>query len=172
MLEFIYTTDTVPSQYGASQVWQLADVSSYATEIAAGTALASLSGYFNRVAGDAQTDTRFRIRVGAYSGVPADFSPSAALDWGVQLLTTDSDVGSWEQTSTTLLLPVQTTYLAVEIAADENVYNDLADPEFDGQYADDISLAVGAIPDPSVLVGLVGIGGMGLALYGWRRRRR
>lgn len=155
----------------ASQVVHLVDVSAYADDIAAGEAVATLSAYFNRVAGDSQTDTSFWVRLRAYSGPTSEHTSKReagawlALAEGGNILT-DGDVSTWEWVATDpMVLPAGTDYLAVEVLADENIYNDGSTDEFDGHYADDVLLTV--VPEPATLI-LLGLGGLALL----RRRRR
>lgn len=153
----------------ASQVVHLVDVSAYADYIAAGEAVATFSAYFNRVAGDAETDTAFGVRLRAYSG-PTDQHTNKRvagtwLDLALGEILTDDNVSTWEWVTTgPMILPAGTDYLAVEVLALENVYNDASTNEFDGHYADDALLTV--TPEPATL-SLLAVGGLAVL----RRRR-
>ncbi len=162
--------DTANLGATASQVVHLVDVSAYADYIAAGEAVATFSANFNRVAGDAQTDTAFGVRIAAYSGPTSQHTSKreagAWLDRVLGDTFTDGDVSTWESVATTpMVLPAETDYLEVEVVAWENVYNDVSTNEFDGHYADNVSLIV--TPEPATL-GLLALGGLALL----RRRRR
>ena len=129
----------------SSQTWQLVDVSALAAEIDASKIQVDADAWFNRVTGDVSTDTRFDLRVHAFSGSPASFptdypSPTVKAD---SVFTTGN---LWQQVSVIDTLPVGTRYLAVEIYAYENIQNDVTDPEFDGHYADNLSLILSQLP--------------------------
>lgn len=144
MLRFVYGGPS-PSALISSQAWQLVDVSALATEIDLSKIQVDASAWFNRVTGDAETDTRFDLRVHAFSGSPASFPtdyPSPTVK-GDSVLTTGN---LWQQVSVTDTLPVGTRYLAVEIYSYEDIQNDVTDPEFDGHYADDLSLVLTQLP--------------------------
>ncbi len=156
----------------ASQVVHLVDVRAYADYIAAGEAVATFSAYFNRVAGDAQTDTAFEVRIKAYSGPTSQHtSKREAGEWLDRVVgdtLTDGDVSTWEWgTTAPMTLPAGTDYLAVEVVALENIYNDGLTDEFDGHYADDAFLTV--TPEPATLFVMMAAG---LPVLLKRRRRR
>jgi len=130
----------------SSQQWQLVDVSTLASEIDAGKIRMDASIWFNRVTGDAQTDTRFDLRVLTFTGTPANFPADYASPAHItagSILTTSN---SWQTVALADTLPAGTRYLAVEIYAFENVQDDATDPEFDGHYADDASLVLTQLP--------------------------
>lgn len=148
MLKFIYT-DSISSPIGGinSEVVQLVDVSPFSSLIASGGAIARVSADFNRVSGDSQTDSKFGIEVHAHSGSPSSWSfaltPLASKE--VDFLS-DGEVRTWEELQADLLVPVGTDYLAVSVKAEQNVFRDSSDPEFDGHYVDNVRLAI--VPEP------------------------
>jgi len=155
MLHFINTSHVGPAFPGSSSdVWQLVDVSSLATDITAGRVVIELSALFNRIAGDLETDTEFRIEIDALDGVPADFFDQkvagSELATSVSGIFTDGDLLTWEEAVTSLLLPAGTEYIAIMVNAVENTVNDGVAPELDGHYADDIVLTVNLV-EPGVL---------------------
>ncbi len=167
MLSFDATGFTSSGFSSASQVYQLIDVSSMSSSIDAGLVTATASVFYNRVAGDAYTDTRFTMAFGAFSGSPATFTSGSTgfgYYWG-NIVWSDSDVSTWEESTVDYLLPVGTDYLAIQLLAEEDVLNQTGYPEFDGHYADNVSVTLATIPEPGTasllglgLLGLLGIG--------------
>jgi hypothetical protein len=148
MLKF-GATGTVPSAtLVSSQQWQIVDLTSFATEIAAGRAHAAGSIWVNRVTGDASTDRRFDLRVlsfgGSPEGMPAAYAASAWLDAAVVTLVSAGD--QWQELNVGFTIPAQTSYILFEVYAYEDVVNDAAAPEFAGHFADDAALVVTAAP--------------------------
>jgi len=171
MLRFVYTLQTGPNGVsGQSNLWQIIDVGAHAQEIAQGYATARASVKFNRVVGDAETDTRFDVRLGAYAGLPNSFPAQNENDELVQqasMVLTDADLASWETVTVELPLPTDTDFIAIALAATENVRNDGNDPEFDGHYCDDVVVTI--IPEPSSLV-LLSLAVAGLLVHAFRKR--
>ncbi len=154
MLHFIYAAgDAGPSSITASNLRQTIDVSGYAGLIASGNAVANFSAYFNRVAGDAQTDTEFVIRIDAFAGLARQYETlkknELYLAYSLEAIYSDADINTWEIAMTNLEIPVGTDFLAIQVVAIENVYNDTSHPEFDGHYCDMVSLEI--VPEPATL---------------------
>jgi hypothetical protein len=168
MLRFDATGNSADAALNTSEVWQLVDASAHAGLIASGQARAVSTAWFNRVAGDAQTDTSFGLTLYAFSGSVADFRNNliggnfSSTAFGVL---TDGDPVTWEAAGGQWQLPTNTTYLAVRLSASENVLNDGVSPEFDGHYADLVSLEI--VPEPSRLVTIACLG----VSTGYCRRR-
>ena len=59
----------------------------------------------------------------------------------------DADASTWQAVDVRVALPSDTTFIAVQIAAIENVYNDYSGTEFDGHCADGVVLRV--VPEPA-----------------------
>lgn len=175
MLKFVDTTPSdVPSDGTGADVVQLIDVSSFAAAIAAGQATATFSASFNRITGDGSTDTQFNVEIRPYSGSIADF-PTNLNTWiGSSALGTfdsDGDTSTWQSISTSLLLPAGTTYLGVWLSAIENMHNDhYTFTEFAGHYADNASLTIAVIPEPSTFGLFAGLLGLGLVVHLRRKR--
>ncbi|MHC4084287.1 MAG: LamG-like jellyroll fold domain-containing protein [Planctomycetota bacterium] len=170
MLQFSGTSDFGCGADTESQVYQIVDVSAFAGDIAAGKATASASVYFNRLPGDAETDTEFSVDIRAFAGDPCLF-PSLQDTGGMHIaeanafIYTDGDPATWELCEAQLVLPVNTDYVVVGIVATENVYNDLAWPEFDGHCADAASLVMVIepnVPEPSGVYHVDGVNGSDL----------
>ncbi len=151
-----------------SQVFQAIDVSAYSSLIAAGNAEVVASAWFNRVPGDAETDTLMGIWVYAIHGtLPFTFMNVVGAQLGTVF--TDGDVGTWEMATTRYTLPSNTDYVAICLDAAENVHNDSTYPEFDGHYADSVSFTV--VPEPSTIALLGSLALCGIGVRRYRRRK-
>jgi len=167
MLQFIWASSQHQASYFvACELLQVVDLGPFANLITGGQASASVSARFNRVAGDAETDTAFGISLYAFSGSANTFfdqyESSNWLSTSTSTILTDAD--KWEKATLAMPLPTDTDFVSVTIFAYENVYNDLTGVELDGHYADDVWLEV--IPEPATL-SLLALGGLALL----RRRR-
>ena len=165
---------------GGSQLCQVLDLGAYTPLIQSGNAVAVGSAFFNRVAGDAETDSEFAIRLYAYDGTPDQhLQLKEALGHLLRvdtLLFSDGDSTTWEEAVVEMPLPVDTDFLVVELAANENVYNDHSPPEFDGHYADVAVVTIApaspvVIPEPLTMLA-VGLSVVGLGRYVRTRRTR
>jgi len=171
MLQFLGTNTGGAGSTNTSDIFQIIDVSSYSALIASGNAVAKASVYFNRVAGDAQTDTKFGIGILAYDGSPSTFPSrfsastyNSAITYDhVKNFYSDGLLGTWEKCEMTLNLPTNTTFIVVNLNLAEEVYNDPSYPEFDGHFADNVSLEI--IPEPSTMIFL------GAGLFGLLKRK-
>ncbi|MBL1217183.1 MAG: hypothetical protein D8M59_06760 [Planctomycetes bacterium] len=172
MLQLIDTSFDVSSKNTvASEVWQLIDLTSVMDVVQTGTAELHGEAYFNRIAGDQLTDTRFSVMLSAYSGSTADFSDmwssGSHLAQAQGIIYTDADTQTWELAEINLVLPAETDYVALRVAAVEDSFNDLYHPEFAGHYAD--ASAVWLVPSPAAASLL--LAGCGLTMGGRRRRK-
>ena len=167
MLQFVSATSNfIGSTSVGSELYQLFDLQSFSSAINSGMATASASSYYNRIAGDSQTDTEFRVSILFHSGTAASFNPNSPLSAEGTTIATDGDVSTWELASVSAVqIPAGSDYLAVQIRAIENVFNDPSVVEFDGHFADLVSLSI-TIPEPSSLVLLT----LGSACMLMRRR--
>jgi len=130
----------------SSEPCQVVDVSALRQAIDAGRIVASASAMVNRVAGDAETDNLFGLRIYACKGAPSTLttqivSRSSLRTKGVYIRS-DADPATWEKIWIRMAVPKGTTFLALILVANENVCNDRQAPELDGHYADDIRAAV------------------------------
>ena len=151
MLRFDATSRNGAGVGFGSDVYQLVDVSAYQSAMSGSGVSATAGVYVNSVAGDASTDTAFRLWVWALSGTPATFAgenEGTALAEAGALFHSDADPNTWEPFSVGLNLPAGTNYLAVIVSGIEDVVNDTASPEFAGHYADSVSLDVVEMPEP------------------------
>ena len=143
MLQLMGSSSTGAGSAATCQVIQILDVSEHADLIAAGGATISASAYFNRVSGDAETDTESKIVLWAWQGDPSTFPTqmqnSSYLDVNSTGLYTDGAGGTWELCSVELALPTNTDFVTIGIYATEDIYNDLVLPEYDGHFADSVT---------------------------------
>lgn len=152
MLKFVATSDRASVNTLTSQQFQIADVSALRADIDAGRIRMDAGYYVNRVAGDANTDTRFDIRVIVFGGLPQDL-PALYANNSLWLATqtatvySDADPETWEVAQTGFVLPTGATFVLVEIYAYEDKRNDGVTPEFEGHYADDAWLRVTRVPN-------------------------
>jgi len=150
MLKFLGTNPSGGHPTGTgSELWQLIDLQSFSDAIANNSLRVVLEGYFNRVTGDALTDTNFSVEIRAFAGDPSTFFSQLdvnELEIVTTTLVSDDDSSTWENIQTGMIAPVDTNFLAILIVASENVSNDAVD-EFDGHYADLISVTLSLQPD-------------------------
>ena len=59
---------------------------------------------------------------------------------------TDSDPGTWEKLAASMPLPTDTGFLAIQLMAVEDIFNDAVGVEFHGHYVDGAFLTVVAEP--------------------------
>ena len=143
MMRFHHTNYSSPDTSNGAQVLQVIDVSNFREAIRAGRARAVASAFFNRVAGDARTDTQFGLTLLAHSGSPAQHArlkEPIRLEYAV--IITDGNPGTWEKLSAGIPLPANTGFLAIQLMAVEDICNDAAGVEFHGHYVDDAFLTV------------------------------
>jgi len=102
-------------------------------------------------------------------GAFTDILASLATIWGNNVFT-GGDLNTWEESTADLLLPFGTDYLAIQLRAAEDIFNNFIFPEFDGHYADKVSVTLSGVPLPAAvwlfgfgLLGLVGMFGRGKA---------
>ncbi len=166
MLRFEASDPTSWGSTAGCQALQVLDVSGQLDFIQSGNAHAVATVYFNRVSGDMETDTLFAMFLYAYSGTVSQHSAlkvaGAHLLRSDAFLYSDSDPDTWEVATVDMLIPAATDFLVVEIAASENVHNDYSPPEFDGHYADAVTVTI--IPEPATIAlisaGLLGFAGL------------
>jgi hypothetical protein len=142
MLKFIGTAPWGAAARTGCDVQQLVSLCGV-PEVAMGSSVAVIRASFNRVAGDAETDQLFGIRLRAYSGDASSYDAAGWLAESNVVLLSDSDPGTWETLSTSLDIPADADYLAVWVHGTEDVFNDDVLPEFDGHYCDNVVLTIG-----------------------------
>lgn len=158
---------------GQSDVWYLVDLAPFAQAIASGTIEASASAWFNRVEGDASTDTLFQLELRVYGGTPDAF-PRSVGSWLARAQTpvlSDGLIATWEEASVRLAIPTDAAYLAVLVLASENVANDSTSPELDGHFVDGVRVELD-LPTPIPEPGLLALVGLALSCAVEARGRR
>ncbi|MEM8762678.1 MAG: hypothetical protein AAGD88_02625 [Bacteroidota bacterium] len=104
--------------------------------------------FFNRIEGDANTDTEFLVLIIAFEGpttdFPEDYLNRATLDLkrASATLSSDACTNTWERLGAQIEIPMGTNYIGVVLVAAENVENDITGAEFDGHYVDAASLYI------------------------------
>ncbi|MEO1011655.1 MAG: hypothetical protein AAFX53_10145 [Bacteroidota bacterium] len=104
--------------------------------------------FFNRVAGDANTDTEFIVLIIAFDGPTTDFAEDYLNRADLNLVRASSTVSSdactntWERLGAQIVIPQGTNYIGVVLVATEDVENDTTGTEFDGHYVDAASLFI------------------------------
>ena len=170
MLEFIYTGHSGPSATGnSSEACQLVDLTPVSSLVNTSNATATLSAYFNRVVGDAQTDRQFGVEIRAFAGLPSTYPDQvnvSEIGFAEWRILTDAELSTWEFASVSLLIPSGADFLAVRLFAHENIFNDGSAPEFDGHFADAAALEI--VPEPATLSLLA----VGLGVLAIRRHQR
>ncbi|MBT4867593.1 MAG: hypothetical protein HON53_21030, partial [Planctomycetaceae bacterium] len=122
----------------ASQLSQWVDLTPWRDAIADSRVQAKLTARFNRVAGDAGTDSQFSLQLESFE-VGSDEAQRLARSRTSHQLLSDSDPASWEKLEAVLTLPANSRCINVMILAFENVVNDdEVNEEFDGHFADDL----------------------------------
>jgi len=157
MLQFKGTNFHGAGSSSTSRVFQLIDVSAYNSLIVSGNATVKASVQFNRVNIDSQTDTLFAIKLMAYDGSPSTFDTrwetnhyNSTLSHTANSIYLDDNPQTWEKLEHQLALPSETTFVALGLFIYENIYNDYSYPEFDGHFADAVSVEI--IPEPTSIV--------------------
>ena len=108
------------------------------------------------------------MRVRAKSGGVGGGTPFIS-EVGAGVLT-DSNPATWERVDITgFAIPTGTNHLELLIYANENVFNNTTFPEFDGHFADNVSLSIYAVPEPGSLTLCALAAGLGTVA---RLRRR
>ena len=146
MLRFGATNFHSAGSTSGAQVVQVIELAKFKQAVGSGKARAVATVFFNRVAGDAQTDTLLLMDLMAYPGSPVrHFQMSKEYRWLARrgaAIHTDADPSTWEKLTVRLPVPKASGFLVIQIAAAEDIFNDLRAPEFDGHYADSAFVTV------------------------------
>jgi hypothetical protein len=141
MLQFIYTANA-PGPTTTSQLYQLVDLAPVMSLVRDSVAVATMTALYNRVAGDAETDTQFVSGLRACTGDVSDFYPSNYIDSAAKSVLTDADPSTWQLVTVEFAIPAETDYLCVGVNANENIRNNSSGTEFDGHYCDQVALVI------------------------------
>jgi len=136
-----------------ADIYQILDISSYATEIDAGMLTADFSAYFN-----ATVSNNVGLRIIGWDAAPNNFNGiSFTSGNAINAIYTDANVGTWQQVSDTALIQSGVRFLALGIHSGNSVPT---------TYADQISLTLtsSVVPVPAAvwlfasgLFGLIGV---------------
>lgn len=168
MARFDSTNQGSPGGFIASLV-QLLDMSPFVSQINTGNAQLVITAAFNRVGGDAQTDTEFHVAARAFDSSPSGFGIDPFDTYEFVSFLSDSDIATWEERTLTFDVPIGTTFVAIDFRAIENI-DESDSPEFDGHYVDAVHVElVAPVPEPTTftifLFGIIGL------VACWRKRR-
>ena len=147
---------TDPCAWGTRAcVGQLVDLSPVRALIESGNARIVVSAAFNRIAGDAQTDTEFLLTVRAFDWGSLGGFRTECLNYrwwpveGEASLISDDLPETWERAEVVIRLPwwdSDVNFVYVFVRAKENVFDNLVyGEEFDGHFADDVRFEVQSV---------------------------
>lgn len=166
MLKFIDTGNNLSDI--TCDIHLLVDLTPYKDIISTGNAIIYAVAWFNRVNLDDQSDTGFGMNLNVFEGEVSSWNDQRLNGTRVKGMTTeksfDTSKMSWEAAGIQFTIPTNVDFAEIGLYAFENVYNDLNRyEEFDGHYADNVSLYI--VPEPATLL-LIGFGTLAL-----RKRR-
>lgn len=146
MVKFINTTTYGPSLSSVeSQLYQFISLNEYQDYIETGLARVTVSFYINRIMGDSNTDSEFKVGIEAFSGNPENYPNTnfiTRMDSVAVSKNSDAEISTWELIQAELTIPAGSEYLCIIISAGENNKNDGAGIEFDGHYGDQVDIEV------------------------------
>ncbi|MBL8759931.1 MAG: hypothetical protein JNL50_01380 [Phycisphaerae bacterium] len=137
-------------------IGQLIDLAPVRDLLDSGNARLVVSAAFNRIAGDAHTDTEFLITVRAFDRPTLEGFRTWCLNYrywdaeGQVSLMSDDSPETWERAEVVLDLDLpwqsDSTFVYVFVRAKENVHRDYVyGEEFDGHFADDVRFEVRSV---------------------------
>ena len=158
MLQFLGTTASPEDPNGgASELWQVIDLTPYSDEVNRGGVEAAFSAMVNRVSGSSRVDRKFGIALFAFQGsveLVDSYWDRKNQPLSEQLASTsttvnsDDDPATWELLSCDFVIPPNADYLVAQVYASEDNTNDATD-EFEGHFADACSLTLTTRPRAS-----------------------
>lgn len=159
MLRFLGTSapkDRPRYVTGASQQWQIIDLRDLRTEVRAGYASVEASIYFNRIALiQRDKDVQQGIAIHAFKGKPEEtcklwpHRSSHRIRCLESEVRTDNDPETWERVDLNFHIPTETDFLVVEIRTALEVSENHAIEQFEGHYADHLTLNLRVGPTPA-----------------------
>ena len=159
MLRFLGTSapkDRPRYVTGASQQWQIVDLRDLHTEVRAGYASVEASIYFNRIALiQRDKDVQQGIAIHAFKGKPEEtrklwpHRSSHRIRCLESEVRTDNDPETWERVELHFHIPPETDFLVVEIRTALEVSENHPIDQFEGHYADHLTLNLRVGPTPS-----------------------
>lgn len=129
----------------SSEQWQLVDLASLRPLLRGGRATVELAAWFNRVPG-LQSTRRCGVSAYTFRGAAAD-APTMwkqyaqqALSYAGHNLNADDDPATWERSAVQLTIPEDADFLLITVRVSRMPLLPDAPPDFEGHYADDVSL--------------------------------
>jgi len=120
----------------STDIYQLIDVTPFASAIAAQQARADLSAFFNATAA---LDFQLTFLAFEENGLPINFNAFDDIFFEPFTTTSDADPATWEQLTLQYLIPSNTKFLAVGLSSSVSTIP---------SYADQVSLSITAVPEP------------------------
>lgn len=160
MLRFLHTYNSdspegSENRNSSSQVLHMLDLrDSFPEGIQAGSKI-RVTCQVNRVDAGAETDNRFNVRLMALGSLPEDIFSYESLPYATISKTLDSDSSpeTWERLSVEMEILPTAPIIFIEIAALENVHNDIGgNVELHGHYMDGLRVNITNPPSPAPIL--------------------
>lgn len=142
MLQFVATHSKGDESVSnvAGELWRVIDLEEVTRKMGRRPERVTLSGWFNRVRGGSDTDSRFIMGLGSASLGETRFEWERC-ESETEVLT-DGDIASWERADLEMILQPGFRYLVLMVGAFENVRNEqeIGKAELAGHFVDDVNV--------------------------------